>query len=235
MNATDTTTIRGGTSSAVRYGWGVLIGLLLLLPILEWAGISFARWIDITPTAATAWTGMLVADGFVLLVLWRYFGDELRASLATPKVSGLLLMLLAFFIGWMIVPGVQVAAAPLAGIMPPVGGAGVSLIPQGAFDYVVLAMAAVMGALAQEGLYRGVLWSRVLAISGSEWVTVGITSILYGTLFWYTGLPTLLAVGVAWGLVASLLRKVTGSLGLVIALNGLNLFLTYAVLLPLWL
>lgn len=234
MNAVPGTSGPKGAPVVTERSWGILLLLLVLLPIFEWVGISWAHWVNVPPSPTAAWAGMLVADSLVLALLWWRFGAELRAKLHNPTLASVGWTVLAFLIGWMVVPMAQFGAAPLAGLTPTVGGPGVSLVPDGQMEIVLLAMAAAAGALVQECLYRGILWDRVTAITGSEWVTVGVSSLLFGSLFWYAGMPTLLSVGVSWGLVAAVLYKFTRNLGLVIALNALNVFFTYALLFKFW-
>lgn len=234
MSTVSGTSARKGAAVVTGGSWGICLVLLVLLPIFEWVGISWANWVNIPPSPTAAWAGMLVADSMVLALLWWRFGTEIRAKLHHPTLVGVGWTVLAFLIGWMVVPMAQFGTAPLAGLTPTVGGPGVSLVPDGQLELVLLAMAATAGALVQECLYRGILWDRVTAIAGNEWVTVGISSLLFGSLFWYAGMPTLLSVGVAWGLVAALLYKFTRNLGLVIALNALNVFFTYALLFKFW-
>lgn len=234
MRSVTGTRAQKGIAVSAGRSWEMVVLLLVLMPLLEWIGISSSRWTGMIPSAAAAWAGLLVADTLLLALLWGRFKTEFRAKLGSPKLRDVGLLVLAFFTGWMVVPMTQFAAAPLAGLTPLVGGPGTDLVPDGGLDIVLLAAAAAAGGLAQEGLYRGILWDRVTAITGNEWVTVAVSSVLFGSLFWYAGLPTLLSVGVAWGLVASVLYKFTRNLSIVMVLNGLNVFMTYAVLFRYW-
>lgn len=209
--------------------WPVVLGLAILLPILEWGAPRLLRSAGIAMNTASFWAAALVADGLFIVLLIVVAGQKLKQMWSIPGLKDLGITLAAFVAGWMVIPMVQFAVRPL-GITTSSGAQGVSLLPSSGSEMALLALAAVVGALAQELTYRGLLWERLEMSTRNVWIALGFSSFMYGLLFINSGVVSFLSVGVGWGLVAGVLFLLTRRLSAVILLNALNVFLTYAIL-----
>ena len=221
--------IRTGMSERHVSSWTATACLVVLLPVLEWGAPRVLRATGMAMSTSTTWGAIAIADLMFIALLPVAPGRVLRQAWTFPTIKDLGLIVGAFVAGWVVIPMVQFLAAPLAASLGE--RTGPSLEPSTGLDVVVLAIASVAGALAQESLYRGIVWSRVKELSGNDWVAAAVSSLLFGTLYAGGAMVGFLSAGVAWGLVAGILYKVTKSLTCVIVLNAMNVFLTYAVLL----
>lgn len=209
--------------------WPLVLGLAILLPALEWGAARLLPRLGLSISTGTLWGATIVADLLFITVLLAFAPSVVRRIWVLPGLKDVAMISGAFVAGWVVIPIVQVAAASLGGTAQS-GGNGPEVVPLSGTEVALVAVAAVSGAIAQETLYRGLVWDRLGASGRNEWVALAGSSLIFGTLYASSGVISFLSAGVAWGLVAGLLFKVTRSMTSVVILNALNVFLTYAVL-----
>lgn len=216
-------TARGGL-------WLAALGLSLLLPVLEWAGLRLLHVSGLPLTTASLWATTLVVNVVFLGLLFKVSGRIVRPKWTLPGLKDLGLTVVAFVAGWVVIPTAKWVVGMMLSTASGSGGTGVSLVPSSAIEMVLLAGASIVTALSQETTYRGLLWERLGTSTGNRWVALVGSSVFFGLIYVSSGLVDYLSVGVAWGLVAGGLYLATRCLSAVVLLNGLNTFLTYAVL-----
>jgi membrane protease YdiL (CAAX protease family) len=205
-----------------------LLLLILALPALEWlVPIAFASG-GISFTSTSAWLSLAVADLAGLLLLWpmREAIRSLRFSLSWRDLIGLPAALVA---GWMVIPTVQAVSSslPRFNVSP---FRAISLAPDQPSAWVALILGALLAAVTQELLYRGLVWGEARRLSIAPWVAIVSSAALFALLYLPSGLSTFLSVGLAWGVVASVYYGWSRSITGVVLLNILNLVLTYGIL-----
>jgi|GEM_PF-5393859 len=210
--------------------WPLALGLALLLPFMEWAGLQLLHLSGMPLTTSSLWATTLIVNALFVGLLLALAGRSIQFRWAVPGIKDIGLTLAAFVAGWVVIPMVQLVTAMFVTAGASSGGTGVSLVPTTATDMILLAAASVAAALSQEVTYRGVLWERMASSTGNRWVALVGTSLFFGLVYLSSGVDDYLSVGVAWGLVAGGLYLVTRRLSTVVVLNTLNTFLTYAVL-----
>lgn len=205
-----------------------LLLLVVTLPVLEWLVPAAFSYGGMTFTSTSAWLSLAVADlvGLLLLLPMRKAIRSLRFSLGWRDLVGLPAALIA---GWMVIPTVQAitSSLPRFNISP---FRNISLAPDGPSAWLALILGALLAAITQELLYRGLAWGEAKRLWGTPWVATVISATLFALLYLPSGLNTFLSVGLAWGVVASVYYGWSQSVTGVMLLNMLNLLLTYGIL-----
>lgn len=209
-------------------GW-VVAFLVVALPVMEWGGGFLVRNIATEVTTELLWASTIAANVVFLMLLLLLARQGIHRAFSLPRCRDWAWIAGALVAGWVAIPIVQALVAPLA-ISQGTPASGPGLSPSTNAQVMLVAVAAVVTSLAQEALYRGLLWELVVKVLPNDWIAVGVTSLAFGSIYLSNGAVTFLSAGVAWGAIAGLLYMRTRSLSAVVIMNALNLFLTYCVL-----
>lgn len=140
-------------------GWIVAL-LLVALPTLEWGGGFLAR-ISGRVTSDLLWTSTIGANILFLLLLRLVDRQVIRRVFSMPRITDWAWITGALMAGWVVIPIVQALAAPHA-VGQVTQATGPGLTPSTSTQVLLVAVAAVVTAVAQEALYRGLLWEMVV-------------------------------------------------------------------------
>lgn len=187
---------------------GGAMAVIFVGSIAAMVGVSLMAGI---PDAAHPWTVWLLDLGICAAAAWWVGGATLRHSLGRPAdAPGLLLACLIASLTFAVAYG-YASLLPRPEMDPNAPNLLETLVPSGS-KLGLLLMIAVMPALVEEWMCRGVLWVALRPIS-TRWTTIVVTAALFAFLHGLNGgflleLPHRFVMGLCLGW----LRATTGSL-----------------------
>lgn len=185
--------------------------LLVLLPLMGFATIGIRPdQLHFSLVAVVIIVHDVALTGLALYFVWRNSEGGAAIGWTMAGAGREVLVGIALFVPMMI--GVALIEAALRGVgvaqptAPPA-----FLLPHGRSEYAVAIVLLVTVAVSEETIFRGYLIRRLMQVTGSRWLAVMLTSILFALGHGYQGTMGVIAVGVI-GVVLALVYLKRGSL-----------------------